>query len=294
MQDKMSKSVEDYNCENSNAIDIEKKIQNLDKSRLTIYVASPNSYADAFHVYYQCFKRFWKDCPYEFVLATNNQEYPDIRVINNYRSNDSWTERSLSALEQIKSKYVLLMCDDTFFVKNVDNKKIEEIIDIMDQYKINACHLDPCRKGKKMKGSDDLIYLNKRRPYALNLCKMIYNREFLLELLEDGTQSAWDLERKWVADTLNAPNEFYTDIVGCNKDLLATLHGISKGKWFPSTRKKLEKMGIEVVSERGFIGKWEERMMLLQSEVGKRLSPKMRRIVKGYLSKLGFQFVTDN
>lgn len=42
----------------------------MDK-RLSIYVSSPDSYSDVLAVFLKGYRRYWSDCPYEFILTTN-------------------------------------------------------------------------------------------------------------------------------------------------------------------------------------------------------------------------------
>ena len=103
----------------------------MDK-RLSIYVSSPDSYSDVLAVFLKGYRRYWSDCPYEFILTTNTKSYEGITCICNNKQNDTWVERTIAALPVIKSKYVMLMCDDIILSDNVDNSLIERLLDYMD------------------------------------------------------------------------------------------------------------------------------------------------------------------
>lgn len=265
-----------------------------EKLRMTIFVSSPNEYQDVFQVYYQCINKYWKSCPYEVVLATNNQKYEGISVVNNYLSGDSWTERTIPVLQKIQSKYVLLMCDDILLIDDVDTIELSKILDDMDCYHINFCRLKPYKKGVQVSDSSNLLYLNRRAPYAKNLQIGIYNRDYLLELLGDGTKSAWKLECEWVKESLNAPNEFFDDIVACKNEVLPFVHGVIKGKWFPSAVFQLKRRSVWCKSDREILTKYQERKIKLISKVGYILSPRAKWRIKKLLSRFGFKFVTEN
>lgn len=51
----------------------------MDK-RLSIYVSSPDSYSDVLAVFLKGYRRYWSDCPYEFILTTNTKSYEGILV----------------------------------------------------------------------------------------------------------------------------------------------------------------------------------------------------------------------
>ena len=52
----------------------------MDK-RLSIYVSSPDSYSDVLAVFLKGYRRYWSDCPYEFILTTNTKSYEGITCI---------------------------------------------------------------------------------------------------------------------------------------------------------------------------------------------------------------------
>lgn len=54
----------------------------MDK-RLSIYVSSPDSYSDVLAVFLKGYRRYWSDCPYEFILTTNTKSYEGITCICN-------------------------------------------------------------------------------------------------------------------------------------------------------------------------------------------------------------------
>ena len=154
----------------------------MDK-RLSIYVSSPDSYSDVLAVFLKGYRRYWSDCPYEFILTTNTKSYEGITCICNNKQNDTWVERTIAALPVIKSKYVMLMCDDIILSDNVDNSLIERLLDYMDSHEIRYCNLGPTPKGSKIKSFPLLRSVNKQIPYAINLQFGIFRKDLFVELL---------------------------------------------------------------------------------------------------------------
>lgn len=264
-------------------------------NRLTIFVASPDSYSDVFTIFLDCFKKYWSDCPYKFLLATNTKKYDGINVICNNKKNDSWTERTLWALNEIDTKYILLMNDDIFIVDYVDNNEINYILDMMDKHSINFCRLKAGKNGIPLEKDSYIFKTHKQQPYGKNLQVGIFNTEYFKSILGDGSKSAWDLEKQWIADTLSAPDEYFEDITFCKKNVIKTIHGIAKGMWFPSALKKLTKLGITYTGNRKKLSYFEDRKMRITSTLGKMLSPKSRKRIKNLLSKVfKIKFVTKN
>ena len=180
----------------------------MDK-RLSIYVSSPDSYSDVLAVFLKGYRRYWSDCPYEFILTTNTKSYEGITCICNNKQNDTWVERTIAALPVIKSKYVMLMCDDIILSDNVDNSLIERLLDYMDSHEIRYCNLGPTPKGSKIKSFPLLRSVNKQIPYAINLQFGIFRKDLFVELLGDGSLSAWDIENSINEQAAVAPSEDY-------------------------------------------------------------------------------------
>ena len=266
----------------------------MSKKRLIIYVSSPDSYSDIFKVFLKCYKKYWADCPYEFVLSTNSLCYEGIRTLRNYKQNDTWTERTIAALKQIDSEYILLMNDDFFITDYVDSAKIEHILDLMDKYDLMYCKLAKNAKGIPVEKGCNLLRVNKRQPYGKNLQVGIFRKEYFEGILGNGEKSAWDLEKEWLKETLDAPNEYFENITASSEIIIDTVHGVAKGMWFPSALKKLKSLQIEVDSQRGILSKSEENKMNIISYVGKRCSPRLRYNIKKLLTKFGMKFTTEN
>ena len=200
----------------------------MDK-RLSIYVSSPDSYSDVLAVFLKGYRRYWSDCPYEFILTTNTKSYEGITCICNNKQNDTWVERTIAALPVIKSKYVMLMCDDIILSDNVDNSLIERLLDYMDSHEIRYCNLGPTPKGSKIKSFPLLRSVNKQIPYAINLQFGIFRKDLFVELLGDGSLSAWDIENSINEQAAVAPSEDYKDVVAVSEYILPYIHGVYYG-----------------------------------------------------------------
>ena len=267
----------------------------MDNKKVAIFVCSPNSYSDALKIFIECKNRNWPKCPYDFVLATNNQIYGDqIKVFNNFKENDGWTDRALPVIQSLNYKYLILFSDDAFISKSVDNHAVDYILDTMEEKQLQFCRLKHYKYGKEVDSNSQLAYLNKRTPYGLNLHKGIFRKDYLLSLLGDGTKSCWQLEKDWNLEASNAPNTFYSDLVACRTEVIPTMHGIEKGKWFPSTIRNLKKMGFASFGNREKMSFFREFAYILKTKLGDSLTPEMRLTIKKILKKLGMSFATED
>lgn len=263
-------------------------------NNICIYVSSPFSYKDIFDIYYQTYKKFASQSSIPLVLSTNyNAIYEDIKIISSGDINDSWVSRSIDALKLIDTKYILLMCDDIFLTAEMNDNKIYHIVDFMEKNDINFCRLQPRKKGLKIKGENFLIREYQTSPYAKNLQIGIYNKEYLLNVIGDGSLSAWDIEARWLKECLYAEKKPFKDIICVSKPIIEVVHGVEKGKLYPSTIRKLKQLGFEINSDRKILSRYWEIKKNIIGKIGIVLSPKVRYCMKKLLSKIGFIFVSE-
>lgn len=265
------------------------------KERMCIYVSSPQSYRDVLDVFMLCKKKFWGACPYNTVISTNyNLINPEVYVINSEIADDSWVDRSLNALRQIDYEYVMLLCDDMFISKQIDTQKIEKILDYMDLNEINFCRLNPLRFGEHIKELPFISIVNRNIPYGINLQRGIFRREYLINLLGDGSKSAWDIEGSLLEQAKNADDVPFGDVIACNTNIFPVIHGVEKGKWFPSSIKKLSKLGIEIEGNREKISIPTEFRQNIITYLSSHISPQNRKRMKRMAQKVGYRFISNN
>ena len=264
-------------------------------NRMTIFVATPDSYSDVFDIYLQCYRKYCSDSPYELVVATNTKTYGSITCIPNGKKNDTWEERSIPVLKNLNTKYVLTMDDDFFIIGRIDYTEIENILNSMDKYNISFCGLTNHLPGKPIEENSSLVWVKKNQAYAKNLQVGIFNREYLIDLLENSSNDAHAQEAKWIEEAFMAPEgEYFSDIVSCKNNVIPCVHGVAMGKWFPNAIKAVKRQGIKVCSSREYLSRQEEFKIILIKKFGKKFSPKNRTRIKNMLRKIGFEFITNH
>ena len=269
-----------------------KKLYNMD-NRLSIYISSPDSYSDVFELFYKCFRKYWSNCPYEFILTTNSQKYDGIHCICNHKPGDTWVERTLAASDEIKSKYVLLMCDDLLINDYVKTDMITKILDYMDKYDIRYCRLEPLRTKKIVKDFSTICYVNKQRVYGINLQIGIFRKDFFTELLCDGTQSAWDIENKLNCIAANNDVGYYTDIIAVTEPVISYIHGVYKGEWISEAKKYIVEQYPDYIFRRRTLSFRKNLKIQIMDYLIKCISPRTRRYLKYWFTKTGVSFVTE-
>ena len=224
-------------------------------SDISVLIYSCDAYSDIWGIFFKLFFRYWK-CPYQVYLATETEQclIPDVKTIN---ADGKWTDRIRESVKEIPSKYIIGMCEDFFFRREVRQNTIDECITCMEQDPNIACFnfekeygpTDPglfAEFGRKPNGSD----------WRRTCQAALWRKDVLVELL-DGSMDAWEWE------TLLAPDKFnYYVYTGDENNLVfeygyhnAQWFGIKKGKWVESdVRPLFEKEDIDVdLSIRGTV-----------------------------------------
>src|SRR5438270_12060517 len=84
----------------------------------SVLVLSCDSYSDLWRPFFTLFWRHWPDCPLDVYLGTNSTRYEDARVCSlNAGRGEPWSKRLRYFLNQMDSRYVLIMLEDFFLTK---------------------------------------------------------------------------------------------------------------------------------------------------------------------------------
>ncbi len=208
---------------------------------LSIYVSSFDDYADIWKPFFTRFFKYWPDCPYPVHLGAVRKSYDDARVqALHSEDHKNWSSRALTHLQQLDSKYVLMMLEDYMLDRVVENGEIEKIVTLMEIYDLHAVRLYPeprpaiAMPGVPTLGFQGLGQLNRTSTHAT-----IWRRQSLIELIRPG-ESLWEFE-------INASirsNRFPGGICGCWKPALHYVMAIGKGRWFRRALRSLARDDI--------------------------------------------------
>lgn len=261
---------------------------------LSILVPTPDSYFDVYEVFRKCFKANWNDCPYPLYVVTDTKEYVGVNLLQTMKTDSTWHDRVLYALDYIQSEYILLLCDDIFVLRKINNDEIDYIVSDMRKYGILYCGMNNNITGPILHPGSMLVKVRKNQAYGKNLQAGIFKKSYLISLLEGNQKTAYDIEMEWLREAEVEDNSFDEQVVSCKKNILHCIEGVGSGKWDPFAVKKLRKVGVEIDSMRGIEKKSRMLYLYLVKALGKKMPPKTRKIIKKCLSKIGFRFVTDN
>lgn len=262
-------------------------------NNLTIVVDSFDGYSDIWSTFFEVFKKNWFDCPYPLKLVSNKKSFYGIETINTGEET-CWTDRTLAAIKQVDSKYVLLLLEDYLICNKVNNEKIREAVNFLEEREGKYLRLINIPKSRNNYGNDDFFKLYADEEYAVNLQAAIWDKDFLESSLKLYRGDAWSFEIGFLLCASAADHIVLNDCYGMLNDPLHIRNGVLKGKWFPSTIRFFEKNDIHI--------SWKERGKLTIIQVIKynlsvwlkdRMSYNMRKKIKKFLTLIGIKFVSD-
>ena len=220
-------------------------IQNND---LTFLIVSYDGYSDLWDNFFECKEKFWKDCPYEFVLANNTKQYKrnNVRVIN-CGKDAQWSTRTRIGLKSIETKYICFLLEDFFISSVIDNKKIENAIHIMknnDIYYYKLMSLSKISTSYYDK-TNKLRTIPTNLKYGISLLAAIWEKEYFLKLIGQDDYNPWKFEIERNLEVDNAADNTSLAGVYDERNILNICRMIVQGKYLPSS--------IEIMKNRGII-----------------------------------------
>lgn len=212
--------------------------------KLTVLIASCDKHADLWGPFSALWKKFWPDCPFEVALATESpaENSPDFcfgRIIPCTRERN-WSIFLSTALREIRTPYVILLCDDYFLCDRVDTATVASLIPLAERFHIGYLPMIPAAPGRPVfEGDDRLAVYEKGRAYCIGLQAGIWDVRFLQFLADQEYPSIWQFERR--AGFKAAESDFL--LAGTRRRAFPFIDAVHKGYW--------EKAGLALCRENG-------------------------------------------
>lgn len=215
-----------------------------------VLVLSCNSYSDCWEAFYHCFKKYWPNCPFPIYLTSESKTFDKIPTI--CTGEPVFTTSAKKALEQLDTKYVIILLEDFFIRNKVDQDRINYCIEHFEDDVANfnfeleySSNLETDLDGFKQR---PLL-----APYIHSTQPGIWNRRKLIEQLSIP-QNPWE----WELSNILTYDKYYINSSG--KTIIDTgrYHGYStgliRGKWAKEIVDFFEEENILVdYSKRGFL-----------------------------------------
>jgi hypothetical protein len=190
------------------------------------------------------FRKYWKDCPYKIVLATDRYNKTDKEYVFDQIAelDDTWARMIKNAIKVADTPYVMLWMDDYLLCDYISDDDIELQLQRAKQYKAVNMRLIESPKCKGVyKNNQAIGYYNLGEAYSLSTQVGIWDSKFLRNTINDEW-SAWDFERK---ASLNKTNSKQPILVSLDYEFPYE-EGVRKGKWMVAGANLCRRNGIKL------------------------------------------------
>ena len=218
---------------------------------MKILVLSCDKDSDTFQLFHHCMEKYWPNHP-EVIYTTETLLNPYYKTISKNYPLEQWTRRIRETLREIDDDKILIMIDDCFIRKPVDEERLKYACDHLTG---NMALMNFELSFDANDLETDLIGFKKRNhpsPYELSIMCGLWQRDKLIEVLERDSDP-WSVEYR--QDTKGF--DYYINsgdyIIDWGYRTWGPV-GITKGKWNRNVVEFAEQEGVYIDFEkRGFV-----------------------------------------
>lgn len=224
-------------------------------SELTILVNSCDSYSDLWEPFFTLLKRHWPNINENSIMLNSESKsfsIPEMNIVQPMLSDDdctTWSKRFKACLNQIKTKYVLIMLDDFWIEKDVDVARLNACVEAMEKDEaIKNFSFVPTLWQNKNDGVFEYFELRKKGPYMLNLQAGLWRTEELKKLVVEN-ENPWQFETLGTYRAAKAGGKYYVAKEGCPQVFEYNWKAggaVHRGKWTDGVEEILRDIGVEM------------------------------------------------
>lgn len=267
----------------------------MKENSLSMIISSCDSFSDLWDGHITQLERFWGDRRMDqTILLTDkptDKTYKDITVLA-AGDDHEWSERLKKALDSVKTDYVFITLDDYFLIKQVDNRRIEELVDVLDEYNLDYIRLfkHPKRATReKIPGHKGIHYVDNTLYYCVNMYAGIWKTDFA-RFCADCKLTAWEFE---VALPEMAQRYHAALAVDTKRDFVI-LDVVRKGKLLHKSARYFKKKPELYNGNREVNALRYEMRLAIQTVVARNTPMWLHKRIKRVLRKFGFEFFTED
>lgn len=219
---------------------------------MKIAMVSCWKYRDCWSPFLALLKRFWPDCPYQLIIATDEcrTDYDFRYVIPNaeiqaYGKGKSWCE-VLAELASNVDAPLLIFQEDFLLNAPVKQELVSEALAQLILRKAGMIRLYPCPGAEGDSVNEHFGIVPKGTQYRISCQSSIFNPLYLYAIAQ-GLNSPADFEIEGTKRSESLPNEvlaFKREVEPWPMEYLCS--AISRGKWNPDAKKLCDYYDIAV------------------------------------------------
>ncbi len=260
---------------------------------MTMLVLSCNQFSDLWDGQIKLLERNWPDREIDTYIVTDahtDKQYPDIKILN-IENGAEWSERLSAALEYVQTDYVFITLDDYYLIKKVNDRQIQDLLDMMEKEKIDYIRLfcRPKRATKQeLQGYRKIYKVDNSCDYSVNLYSGIWRREFIKSCIRTP-MNAWKFE----VSLHKRAEEYGANCVVSLNNEYEILDVVRKGKLLHKAVAYFHRHPGIYEGEREVNTWWYEIKLAFQQMVARHLPWTLHQWVKAFMTKHGRKFYSD-
>lgn len=272
----------------------------MSKQKLAIVGIFYDGYMDSWIDYIRCFKNFWPGCPYKHYIISNTKSIEENDIIFICAGSDAEYSRKVqTALEQIDADYYLLMLEDFYIGKSLEQNILEPILayiekEDFDYYCLSSLSSFTKYKSDLYDNSKKYLYkINPNNRYTLGCQAVIWKREFLAQCIGKSNYNAWIFEGALAKSKKVHSFEFLAKSVKDVRNVLNLQHGILQQKMIPTTIEYFERIGFPLTTKRSVMSKKQFNKYVRNSKLATFIPKSIYKILKKIIGEKRGNAVLD-
>lgn len=200
----------------------------------SILICSCDKYEDVWSLFFSFFNKHWGDCPYPLYLMTNEKEYSGSGVTTVFTGKESdWSSAFLKAVEQVGTKYILILMEDYFLLEKPNCDFIDQAVEYMRENGLSYLRLFPRPRPDNITSAIEGVEIGeiaRHSEYRVSLQAAIWDIDYLKRLIRPG-ESAWELEIKGTERSNEMPDMLYSLVKEEDTPVPYLCTAVVKGYW---------------------------------------------------------------
>lgn len=213
-------------------------------TEMSIIIYSCWKNRDMWNIFSALFQKYWKDCPYQVILVTDEYHKTDVNYVFSkiVEKDATWALMIKEAIKKANTPYVMLWMDDYLLCDYIENEDIECQLERTKKYNAANFRLIESPKCSGLyEDNENIGFYEKGTAYSLATQVGIWDAEFLCEIIKDEW-SAWDFER-----IASLQKDYSKQPILVSLDYMFPYEeGVRKGKWMLAGAKLCQRNGIKI------------------------------------------------
>ncbi len=261
---------------------------------VSLVIIGYDPYKDVWDHYFELLNRYWSDRPATYLITNEiTPEYAGVQAIAAGKDAE-WSKKVQVALEQVQTKYFVLLLEDFFTTRPVNGQNFCDLMSLIEENDIQYCKLlnQSKIKGKRFADRKSLHIINRDEEYGISLQPAIWNRDYLRETVGSENYNAWIFEFNQIKD--RKQNRDRIDCLADDSNILEITHAVVQSKYLPSAVKVFKKQGYPLNTQARAVFSGKENFKYRFKQFVKHHTPKfMHKGLKKVGRKMNVDFVSD-